>query len=725
MTNFRTTKAHWCAGPRSISLACFLMNILLASSIPALADSAKLAGSVEAVVDGETVRFPSLASKIDVDLQGDLARVRVTQTFVNPLEQPVHARYLFPLNKDSAVFALTMTVGNERIRAVIKEKQEATKTFEAAKKAGKAAVLMTQHRPNMFSQRIANLIPGQPIEVVLEYTQTVPKIDAAYELVVPLVVGPRYQPDVDPNSTVFSQALSKLPLANLVAGIDVPETVAGSRVGINVRLQSAVGFSSVSSATHDLRVDEESGSIVNATLADQEVIANRDFVLRYQLGSATQVSAGVLGYANEESGYFSLLIEPPKSWQEEEVLPREMVFLLDCSGSMSGQPMNASKLFMRSALASLRPIDSFRIIRFSDYATEFSREPLPATPENIAAGIRYTNQLHGSGGTIMRSGIQQALQVSQPAGSVRNVVFLTDGYIGNEYEILGLVERNLGAARLFALGVGSGVNRFLLDELARAGRGFARYLDPTAEVVEQAKSLAARLQTPLLTDVFIDWGDVNPADVTPMQIPDLYAGDSVRVQGRYALPGQYRVPVRGRSGGVPVELPIDIALPAVGEGREDKGEAIAYLWARSAIKDAMQQLSVPRELRLAERSDDELKQQVTQLGLKHSLLTRWTAFVAVSEQIYNAAPELTGETAIIDAKVAGVSRTAYPLGSPTAHGGYAAPEPGTWLGVALLLIFLAYAWYRRLVMPARCDSLPIAVTVRRTPRAKPTSDRFA
>jgi len=398
---------------------------------------------VEAIVDGRAVQFPSLASKVDVDLHGDLARVTVTQTFVNPLSQPIHAHYLFPLNKDSAVFAMTMTVGNERVRAVIKEKQEATKTFVAAKKAGKAAALLTQHRPNMFSQRIANLMPGAPIEVVLEYTQAVPKIDSAYELVVPLVVGPRYDPGADETASLLSQTLNALPLNNLVAGVNVPETVAATRVGVKIRLESGVGISSVSSETHNLRLEEESASVVHATLAAQQVVANRDLVLRYQLGSATDVSAGMLGYANEESGYFSLLIEPPKTWREEEILPREMVFLLDCSGSMSGQPMNASKQFMRAALASLRPNDTFRIIRFSDNATEFSRAPMPATEENIAAGVRYTNQLQGSGGTVMRSGIEQALQITQPEDSVRNVIFLTDGYIGNEYEILSLVEQHL------------------------------------------------------------------------------------------------------------------------------------------------------------------------------------------------------------------------------------------------------------------------------------------
>jgi len=205
------------------------------------------------------------------------------------------------------------------------------------------------------------------------------------------------------------------------------------------------------------------------------------------------------------------------------------------------------------------------------------------------------------------------------------------------------------------------------------------------------------LQTPLLTDVSIDWGDVEPLDVTPSDIPDLYAGDSVRLQGRFALPGQYRITVRGRSGGVPMSLPLDVVLPAAGEGN---GEAIALLWARSAIRYAMHQLSMPQELRIAKRPDADFRERVTQLGLQHSLLTRWTAFVAVSESIYNTTPEQAGETSIVDTKVAGVGNSAYPQSSSVAHGGYAAPEPGTWLGIALLLMFFTRLGWQ--VKTAQC-----------------------
>jgi len=660
----------------------YLLLFLTLPMLPVHADTSALAGSIEASVDGQIVNFPSVRSSVKVALSGDLALVRITQRFENPLQVPVHARYVFPLNTNAAVSGLVMNVGTERIRAQIKEKEAAVKTFTAAKTAGKAAALMTQQRPNMFTQRIANLMPGLPIEVVIEYSEAVTRIDDAYELVVPLVVGPRF----GPGTPSEAPQLGKIPAQAPVVGVHLPEQVDAGRVAVEVELASAIGFSSITSATHDIAVQALDASRSVATLVQHAVVPNRDFVLRYRLGVENEVAAGLLSYADERGGFFSLLLEPPAVWLDESIAPREMVFLLDCSGSMSGAPMDASKAFMRAALAGLRPDDTFRIIRFSDHATEFSRQPLPATKENIARGIRHTNALSGSGGTVMRAGVEQALMVPREPGTLRNVVFLTDGYIGNEFEILGLVGRELDAARLFALGVGSGVNRFLLDELARVGGGFVRYLDSTKDVQHQAEVLADRLHTPLLTDVRIDWGQLDPDAVTPSRIPDLYAGDSVRVQGRYEFPGAYQIVVHGISGGAAVALPLDVQLRSAGEGDstfgDDSGKGIALVWARSAIKDAMHQFSVPQQLRVGEVSNADIQNNVTRLGLDFSLLTQWTAFVAVSEQIYNADASSTKESDVPLAKVAGVSPKAY---ASTPHGGYAAPEPTTWLGMLLLL----------------------------------------
>ena len=516
-------------------LALFLLFVsLLVLLPPAFAGEPEMGGTLEGQVDGQTVALPVLKTDIDADVQGDLATVTVTQTFANPSDEPMHAKYLFPLNHGAAVFEMVMEVGSERIRAQIQEVQQAEKTFARAKAEGRAAALLKEHRPNMFTQDIANLMPGLPITVRLRYVQTVPKVDGDYELVVPLVVGPRFQPPhagrppakgeeprfasearggderprearagtpsgSDGGSSEGTWEVEKLPAYPPVNGINpgsspgqaLPPTIDADRVAISVRIDGGVPVQAVESRTHALDSRVESERVRTAKLAGGRTVDNRDFVLRYRLAGA-KTSAGVLAHRDGRGGFFSLLIEPPAIPAESEVTPREMVFLLDCSGSMNGLPIDASKAFMREALKKLRPTDSFRIVRFSDSANEFSEYPLPATPQNIVQGLAYVEALDGEGGTMMSAGIEQALAPPVPEGSIRIVTFLTDGYIGNEQEILSLIKQRLNGARLYAFGVGTGVNRYLLDEIGRAGRGFTRYKEDRAECDGRADEAARR-----------------------------------------------------------------------------------------------------------------------------------------------------------------------------------------------------------------------------------------
>jgi Ca-activated chloride channel family protein len=704
---------------------CLSLTVGLAASLaplPAFAD-ATLAGSVEAELDGQRVVFPLLKTDVLVDIQGDVANVKVVQTFENPLSQPIHARYLFPLNKDAAVHRMSMRVGDEIVRARIQEVRQAERTFQQAKSEGKAAALLKQVRPNMFTQQIANLMPGVPIRVEIEYAQIVPRVDERYRLVVPLVVGPRFQPpgsgippeqpparsDVQTDdATTFGQwEVEALPVYPEVFGLTVPDSVEAERVSLMVRLEAGMPIADVASDTHALTVQAPSERVRVISLGAHpggRTIDNRDFVLSYSL-AGERSQAGLLAHYDERGGFFSLLIEPPVAPLDAQILPREMVFLLDCSGSMNGLPMEASKAFMRAALRSLRPTDSFRIIRFSDSATEFSTTPLPATPFNVRRGLRYTQGLYGSGGTMMTSGIRQALGARQAEETVRIVVFLTDGYIGNELEVLRLVERELGDARLYAFGVGTGVNRYLLSELGRVGRGFTRYMDPTEDVDEVARSLAGRLESPILADIEIDWGDLRPEGLSPTRIPDLFAGDSIRVQGRYAAPGTYQLAVKGRLRERDANLPLEVTLPDASDASHPSA-AIATIWARSAVADAMHRLVTPQPRRPAMLSDADIKQQVTTLGLEFALVTRWTSFVAVSERIYNASPDATDTRDVPLSMVEGVASSAYPgshAGAPAAFGGYAAPEPGAWASLALLSALLglfARSHFRRLPVRA-------------------------
>jgi Ca-activated chloride channel family protein len=721
---------------------CAVVALLLVSGRAGAAappDDKGLAGRITAETGGKVIDFPSLRTDIVADVQGDLATVTVTQTFVNPAATPLNATYLFPLHKDAAVFAMTMEVGDEIVEAKIKEREEARQTFEQGKREGKAAALLEQHRPNMFTQEVANLMPGDPIKVTLKYAQTVPRIDGAYELVVPLVVGPRYIPagaanrplvaglvqsppppdrpaaDGDAPGTAPATGiwqLAPVPDYPEVAGLTIPATIDADRVSIRVNLASGMPIAGVTSATHALAVAGDATAKTIA-LAEGRTVDNRDFILRYALsGSAPQ--AGLLAHRGERGGTFSLLIEPPQAAAEADVTPREMVFVLDTSGSMAGLPIEASKTFMRHALQSLRPADQFRIIRFSSSASELASGPIPATPRNVAAGIAYVGGLTADGGTEVLAGLRRAYGVAQSPGTLRIVVFLSDGYVGNEPEILRLVAGNVGQGRLYAFGIGSAVNRYLIEEMARHGRGISRIIDSSDKSHEAAIQFARRLKTPVLTDIQIDWGDLKPRDVTPPQIPDLFEGDSIRIQGRFDGAGTHLVKVSGRVNGRPALLPLKIDLPAESTGAAH--EAIPLVWARSRIADHMHELMVPPALRASGLDDAALKAAVTGLGLKYSLVTQWTSFVAVSERKVNPDPASARDTGVPLPMVKGVEPSAYPnapgrqavLGgtrtiaasgpfvpSSQPMSGSAAPEPGHILGLGLVALLLLWRLRRR------------------------------
>lgn len=646
-----------------------------ASAVPAPdAGEERQGGQVVAKVNGRTIAFPSLKTEISGDLKGDLAAITIRQTFINPTNTPMNARYLFPLNKDAAVHAMQMRVGDELISAKIAKRAVARTTYEKAKTRGKAAALLEQHRPNMFTQEIANLMPGAPVVITLKYSQVVPRIDNAYELRVPLVVGPRYIPAPKtpeartvahgdeaapaPQVTSGGWQFGPVPAYPPVAGLDIPTTVLKERVSIKLNLASAIPVRDVRSASHPLSVngDETSKSI---TLAGGKTIDNRDFVLRYALAGA-QPQAGLLAHKGDGESTFSLLIEPPKVPQDADITRREMVFVLDTSGSMSGVPMAASRTFMRHALQTLRPGDAFRIIRFSNNASEFSPSALPATPQNVAAGTAYVNAITASGGTEILSGLERAYARAPESNVLRIVVFLSDGYVGNEAEILKLVARSVGHGRLYAFGVGTSVNRYLVSEMARLGRGISRIIDPTLNSQEEAVKFAARLDMPVLTDIKINWGSLAPRDVTPAVLPDLFAGDSLRILGRSARGGSHAIRVTGNVNGRRVKLPVKVDLT---QEAQSTSQTIPLVWARSRIADHMREKMVPVPMRTSGLDDAAIEQRVASLGLAHSLVTQWTSFVAVSEKIVNPNPAGSVDADVPVPMVKGVTHKAYPNGS--------------------------------------------------------------
>lgn len=662
--------------------------------------------------DGEEAHLPMLEADYEVDIRGDLATVTVEQRFENPGEVPLDATYRMPMSEDAAVFEMQMRVGDELIRGVVQEKQEARETYEKAKSEGKAASLIEEDRPNLFTEKIANLMPGQPVDITLRYVETVEKVDGAYQLVVPFVVGPRYEPaDMSGNELVESEGGEETQptgdgddqeaMLPPISELDAPDTIDEERVSLDVRIDGGVPVRNIESPTHALSTRELDPKNWQVGLAEGRTIANKHFVLDYDL-RGDKTDAGLLAEWNEEfgEGYFSLLIEPPAELSDDEIVPREMVFLLDASGSMRGKAMESSRSYMRRALEDLRPTDTFRIVRFGDEAHEFSEEPREATDENIEEALAYVNDVRASGGTEMVPGFEQALEPEVPDDAVRFISFLSDGNVRNEYEVIRLLGEELGDGRVFSIGVGSGVNRFLLEEVARVGRGFSRYIDPNEydsdEIKAEARRVAEKLERPVLTDIDIDWGALDPRGVTPQKPGDLFDGESIRVAGRYQQPGEHTIEVRGRSGAQEVSIPIEVELP----DESTDGKGVELTWAQSKIDEYMHTLTTPKQLRSTELDDDQIKEIVTQMGLDHSLATKWTSFVAVSEKVVNENPEENAEGQVPESKVDGMTEKGYGKrapGTPRFKSSQASgvPEPTTLGGLLLAAIAGAGALRRR------------------------------
>jgi len=630
-----------------------------------------------ALVDGEKIPLPTLDLDMQARIQGDLATVVLSQTFQNTHDVPIHARYVFPLPKDAAVYAMRFASGDQMIEAEIREKQEARAVFEAARQRGNQAALTEQHRPNVFTQEVANLMPGAKVRVELEYAHVVAKKHGDYRFHFPMIVGPRFIPPAPSGGSAGAptrvpgepEALEvgvwSLPASAKVAP---PDRVDRDRVSVRVEIDGGMPIRTLTSPSHALAIEKVSQAEQVIELAEGRTLDNQDFELHYRLADE-DVAAGITTFAEGGDGYLSLLIEPPGEVEAGAVTRREMVFVLDCSGSMSGVPLAASKRFMRKTLANLRPGDSFRIIRFSDSATAWSEAPLPATPANVRDGIRYVDSLFGSGGTHMASGIRAALAPPVPQDSLRLVVFLTDGYIGNDVEIVRLLESQRGDARLFSFGIGNSVNRYLIEEMGRVGRGAARMVRPDADAEQAADELVARLDAPVLTDIEIDWGEVKVHGVFPREIPDLFLGQTVRIMARYDEPGRHRAMIRGRIAGKKVKLPIDVDLPSHETGLA--GRAIPTIWARSLIEDRMIEFISPAS---GPEDRDGLQQEITRLGLEHRLMTQWTSFVAVARDVVNPGGEATPVDVEVP-QVEGVPDSAYPPGAlpHTSHPGKVVP----------------------------------------------------
>lgn len=585
------------------------------------------------------VPLPLKHTSVDASVAGYIASVHVTQQFHNPFAEKIEAVYQFPLPQDAAVSAFVMTVGPpddpRRIRGIVREKEEAEQLYAAARAQGFNASLLTQVRPNLFEQKVANIEPGQQIDIDITYFNTLSYADGWYTFVFPMVVGPRFNPPYsdDPVRAVPRGTTPTLDERGLQAnGTDIaylrPDERSGHDIALSLHIDAGVSIEEARCLTHVVapgRAAEGPGADhrLHVQLAAGDRIPNKDFVFAFKV-AGDRMKSGLVTHAGPDGdGYFTFMLYPPAGLDALQRQPMEMVFVLDCSGSMRGEPMNQAKTAIRRALRHLGPDDTFQVIRFSNDASALGDRPLPATPRNIERGLRYVNELEGGGGTMMIEGIKAALDFPHDRSRFRVVTFLTDGYIGNETDILRAIHAKLGSARIFSFGVGSSVNRYLMERMAKAGRGAAAYLLPGDSANDVMDLYFARISRPAMTDVQIDFGSMRVQETYPSQTPDLLVGRPVIITGRYA-PGNGElgtIRITGRAGNQDLAITFDTADGAATH------EALAQVWARRKIADLMDRMAHAENQHQSEQQ--ALRQAVLNTALGYQLMSQYTAFLAV------------------------------------------------------------------------------------------------
>ncbi len=610
---------------RAVGLAIlFLLSLAGIAAVTAsraadgdAAPDAIAAGTLILQPRGTTEALPAvrLGTHFEVRVSGPIARTRVVQAFRNTGRTWASATYLYPLPEGAAVDSLKMVVGQRIIIGEIRRRAEAAEMYERARAAGQKAALVEEQRPNMFTNRIANIAPGETILIEIEYQAPVRVRGGDYSLRLPLVVGPRYVPpqSIDGEAALADARAVTAPIADPSLGPINP-------VSIEVHLQPGFPIANLASPYHRIDTSDggddgngRGGRIVR--LAAGEVPADRDFELSWR-SAAADTNVGLFRERRGDADHLLAMVTPPAEDRRPAARPREMIFVIDNSGSMGGDSMVQAKQSLLHALSTLTPADRFNVIRFDDTMTMLFEAPVAATPDQVALAERFTRALEANGGTEMLPALRAALIDPTPAdGRVRQLIFMTDGAISNEAEMLAALGQSRGRSRVFMIGIGSAPNANLMNRMAEVGRGSYVNIGDTSEVNARMTDLLDRLTRPVVTDLEVRIAGAQ-AELTPSQLPDLYAGEPLVVFARGASLRQGTLEISGRIGGREWRRSVPLAEAVEGTG-------IAGSWARRRIAE----IEVAATLGTIEAGP--AADAIARLGLDFGLVTSETSLVAV------------------------------------------------------------------------------------------------
>ena len=572
--------------------------------------------------DPEVDQLPLESTSVVVNIAGVIADVRVTQVYTNEGERPLEAIYTFPASTRAAVYGMQMRIGARTIVAQIRKREEARQEYEKAKEEGKSASLLEQQRPNVFQMNVANILPGDTISVELQYTELLVPTEGVYEFVYPTVVGPRYSNQ--PAATAPSDE----------GWVETPYHHEGEAptytFDLTVNLATGLPVQEVACTSHEVEIEYDSPSLATVKLSESEEYGgNRDYILQYRL-SGDEIESGLLLYQGEEESFFLLMVQPPRRVDTDQISPREYVFIVDVSGSMHGFPLSISKQLLRDLLSHLRPMDYFNVLLFAGGSAALSEQSLPATEENIIYAIDVIDNQRGGGGTELLPALRRALALPRAGeGYARTVVIATDGYVTVEVEAFDLMRERLGDANMFAFGIGSSVNRHLIEGMAHVGMGEPFVITDPEEAPAQAERFRQYIESPVLTQIEMDFGTFDVYDVEPPGIPDVLAERPVVIFGKWRGQPRGQVMLGGQAAdrAYTATVNVDNVTPI------DTNAALRYLWARHRI------VLLADYNRL--RQNDARIEEITELGLTYNLLTAYTSFVAVDKVIRADGSEVT------------------------------------------------------------------------------------
>jgi Ca-activated chloride channel family protein len=571
--------------------------------------------------DPDLDQLPLKNTYADVNIAGVIADVQVVQVYKNEGKSVLEAIYVFPASTRAAVYDMTMTIGERVIRANIKKKKDARQEYEQAVREGRAASLLEQHRPNVFQMNVGNILPGDEIKVELSYTELLLAEEKTYEFSYPTVVGPRYsnQSDNDTNTDQWVKNPYLHDGENPSYNFD-----------IDLHIAAGMPIKDIFSPSHTVNIDYNTKDDAEIELAQGEnKKGDRDFILKYRL-NGNEIAPGLLLHRGEKENFFLMMLQPPKRIKTKEIPYREYIFIVDVSGSMNGFPLDISKELLRNLIGNLQKGDRFNVLLFAAGSSIMAERSLPATEENINKAIQLIERERGGGGTELLPALKRALALPRSEGFSRTVVIATDGYVHVEKEAFDLIRNNLGKANMFPFGIGSSVNRFLIEGMARAGMGESFIITRMNDAEKTASKFQKYIASPVLTQITYNIDGFDVYDVEPVTIPDVFAERPVLLFGKWRGSLNGEIIVKGFVGqGKKYSKTIDVADYKTA----DRNRGLKYLWARHRIALLADYNQVS--------PNDERVIEITNLGLTYSLLTEYTSFIAADTQVRNQSGQTT------------------------------------------------------------------------------------